>query len=84
MLLCELQTKDVVNVCTARCLGRVMDLEFDEKCGQIRTLIVPSPAKLCGLFFHECEYWIPWRCVCCIGKDLILVEVNEKEVRHNP
>ena len=31
MLLCELQTKDVINVCTAKCLGRVMDLEIDEK-----------------------------------------------------
>lgn len=31
MLLCELQTKDVINVKTAKCLGRVMDLELDEK-----------------------------------------------------
>lgn len=84
MLLCELQTKDVVNVCTAKTLGRVMDLEFDQKCGCITTLIVPSPGKVCGLFFHDCEYWIPWKCVRCIGDDLILVEVVEKEVIHKP
>ena len=84
MLMCELQNQDVINICTARCLGRVMDLEFDEKCGRICTLIVPSPGKLCGLFFHECEYWIPWKCIRSIGKDIILVEVNEKEVRHTP
>ena len=29
MLLCELQTKDVINVCTAKCLGRVMYLHPD-------------------------------------------------------
>ena len=81
MLLCELQEKDVINVCTAKCLGRVMDLEFDEKAGCICTLIVPSPGKFCGCFFHKCEYWIPWRCVCSIGCDLILVEVCEKDVK---
>ena len=57
MLLCELQTKDVINVCTAKCLGRVMDLEIDEKRGCICTLIVPSKGKICGFFLHECEYW---------------------------
>jgi sporulation protein YlmC with PRC-barrel domain len=31
MLLCELQTKDVINVCTAKCLGRVMDLEMKKE-----------------------------------------------------
>lgn len=84
MLLCELQSKDVINICTAKCLGRVMDLEFDPASGQICTLIVPSPGKLFGLFFHECEYWIPFRCVRSIGKDIILVEVMEKEIIHKP
>lgn len=51
MLLCELQTKDVINVKTAKCLGRVMDLELDEKRGCICTLIVPSKGKICGFFF---------------------------------
>ena len=27
--------KEVINVCTAKCLGRVMDLEIDEKRGCI-------------------------------------------------
>ncbi len=84
MLLCELQKKDVINVCSARCLGRVMDLEIDERSGQICTLIVPSPGKFCKIFFYECEYWIPWRCVRSIGKDIILVEVDEKDIRRNP
>ena len=84
MLLCELQTKDVINIGTAKCLGRVMDLEFDEKRGCICTLIVPSPGKVFGFFFHECEYWIPWRCVLKIGRDMILVDVNEKEIIHRP
>ena len=82
MLLCELQTKDVINVKTAKCLGRVMDLELDEKRGCICTLIVPSKGKICGFFFHECEYWIPWNQVCRVGTDMILVDVNEKEVMH--
>ena len=84
MLLCELQTKDVINVKTAKCLGRVMDLELDEKRGCICTLIVPSQGKICGFFFHECEYWIPWNQVCRVGTDMILVDVNEKEVMHKP
>lgn len=84
MLLCELQTKDVINVNTAKCLGRVMDLELDAYSGCICTLIVPSPPKLCGIFFREFEYWIPWKCVLRVGKDMILVDVCEKEIIHKP
>ncbi len=84
MLLCELQAKDVINVGTAKCLGRVMDLEIDECRGCICTLIVPSPGKFCGCFFHDCEYWIPWKCVLRVGKDMILVDVCEKDVVRKP
>lgn len=81
MRLCELQEKEVINVCDCKCLGNVIDLEFDEQSGCIRAIIVPGPCKVFGLFGHEFELCIPWKCIVRIGSDIILVEIKEEDVR---
>ena len=68
MRFCEFQKKEVINVCDCKCLGNVCDLEFDEHDGCIRTIIVPG--------LH-----IPWCKIVKIGPDIILVDIEEKEVR---
>lgn len=81
MRLCELQEKEVINVCDCRCLGNVIDIELDEKTGCILALIVPGPCKFFGMFGHEFEFFIPWKCIVRIGSDIILVEIKEEDCR---
>ena len=80
MRIYDLREKEVVNMCNCRILGCVVDLEFDTCTGCIRALIVPGPSKLCGFWGRASEFVIPWKCVRQIGPDIILVEVDEKEV----
>ncbi len=81
MRLCDLQEKEVINICDGKCLGNVIDLEFDKETGCIEKIIIPGPCKLFGMFGHEFEFCIPWRCIVRIGSDIILVEVKEEEIR---
>ena len=81
MRLCELQEKEVINVCNCKCMGNVSDLELDEKTGCIQALIVPGPCKFFGMFGHDFEFCIPWKCIVRIGSDIILVEIKEEDVR---
>ena len=82
MRFCELQKKEVFNVTNCKCLGNVCDLDFDEKDGCIRALIVPGPAKFLGCVGREFELFIPWCRIVKIGPDIILVDIDEKEAKH--
>lgn len=82
MRFCDLQQKEVINVCDCKCLGCVCDLEFDEKDGFITALIVPGPGKILGCFGRDFELCIPWCNIVKIGPDIILVNIEEKEVKH--
>ena len=72
MTFSQLRKKDVICVADGRLIGRVTDLEIDERCGQIRALIVPGGVS--G-FFHadKSQISIPFSQVACIGDDVILV-----------
>lgn len=82
MRLCELEEKEVINVADGRSLGCVTDIVFDPKCGQIEALVVPGPGKCFGLFGREFELVIPWRCICRIGPDTVLVEIDVDKCKH--
>lgn len=73
--------KEVVNTNDCRCIGRVRDLEIDPSCGKVEAIIVPGPGKYLGCFCREYEYCIPWVKICRIGPDIILVDLNEREMR---
>lgn len=77
--LCE---KEVISVGDCRCLGNVRDLEFDRECGDIKALIIPGPGKYFGCFCRDSEFCIPWAKVIRIGPDIVLVEFDEKEMKH--
>ena len=74
MTFSDLKKKDVICVADGRLLGRVSDLVLDEKCGQIRALIVPAGTGF-GCIFHGDKGCmnIPWQQITCIGDDVILV-----------
>ncbi len=82
MRFCELQEKEVINICDGKCLGMVRDLDIDEKDGCILALIIPGPGKFCGFFGRDCEFFIPWCKIVKIGPDIILVDIEEKEAKH--
>ena len=72
---CELCCKQVVNVVDGKCLGHIIDLVFDLKCGKILGLVTPGWRR--WFFFRPREdIFIPWRNVCKIGDDVILVELR--------
>lgn len=77
----DLKRKEVINSCTCRILGCADDIEFDICTGCIQSIIVPGPGKWCGLICSEFEYVIPFQCIVQVGSDIILVKVDENEVR---
>ena len=77
--LCELRDKEVINVCDGERLGNVCDIDFDEKTGQICTLIIPGPCNVLGILGRDHEYIVPYQCVCRIGSDVVLVQVDTEK-----
>lgn len=71
----EFKCKDVINIKDCKCLGRVSDLEFDEKTGCIHKIIVPKGKRFCDIFKLEGDYIIPYRDIVQIGPDIILVDM---------
>ena len=77
MSLAELRTKDVVNTLDGKRLGKVMDIEFDPRDGQVDALVVPGEFKVGSLIRGEkCGIVIPWQHICRIGENVILVELE--------
>lgn len=81
MRICELKTKEVINIKNCHRLGFVGDVDFDMKTGCIIALIVPGPGSFCGFLCREKEYIIPFCRICQVGEDIILVDYEEKEER---
>lgn len=75
MRLCELRQKEVINATDCKCLGNVLDLEFEKETGCIKALIIQGPCKWLGLFCRENELVVKWCDVIRIGPDIILVEL---------
>ena len=79
MRICELKQKEVINTCTCKSLGCPSDIEFDCNTGCITALVMPGPGRFCCLFGKENECVIPWKCICQIGDDIILVSIREDQ-----
>lgn len=78
MSLSELKTKDVVNVCNGRRLGKVMDIEFNVETGNIVAIVVPGEFDLITMLRGEKRgIVIPWHQICCFGNDIVLVQFSE-------
>lgn len=80
--ICKLRQKEVINLRDGERIGFVGDVEFNLKTGCIERLIVPGPCKIWGVFGRDQEYIIPWRCVCRIGYDIILVDIDLEVACH--
>lgn len=72
----KLRQKEVVNVLDGRSLGCICDMELDLANGCICAIIVPGPCGFLKIFGSNNHYVIPWKNICKIGEDVILVEVD--------
>lgn len=79
MRLCELRNKEVINICSGRRLGCIMDVEINMCSGEVEAVIIPGPGKICGFLGTDCEYVIPFACVRKIGPDIVIVEIQEEK-----
>lgn len=79
MRLCELKEKEVINSCTCRRLGFVVDVDFCMETGCIIAIIVAGPGHICFFLGRDTEYIIPFDKICQVGEDIILVEIDEEE-----
>ncbi len=75
----DMKHKEIINILDGSRLGYICDVEIDWSQGKVKTLIVPGPGKVMGLFGRELEYIIPWENIKKIGEDTILVELNPGE-----
>ncbi|OOB79605.1 MAG: hypothetical protein BEN18_03665 [Epulopiscium sp. Nuni2H_MBin001] len=75
----DMKHKEIINILDGSRLGYICDVEIDWSQGKVKTLIVPGPGKVMGLFGRELEYIIPWENIRKIGEDTILVELNPGE-----
>ncbi|MED0736859.1 YlmC/YmxH family sporulation protein [Aneurinibacillus thermoaerophilus] len=75
----EFQEKDVVNILDGKNLGQVIDLEINLQVGRVEAIVVPGKGngKFFGLFGGGEEITIPWRNIVKIGKDVILVRLDD-------
>ncbi len=81
MSLSELRAKDVINTLDGRRLGKVMDIEFDERDGRVEALVVPGEFRVGHMLRGEkCGVVIPWQRICKIGENVILVELAPEEM----
>ncbi|OON95962.1 MAG: hypothetical protein ATN36_06805 [Epulopiscium sp. Nele67-Bin005] len=75
----DMKHKEVINTIDGSRLGYVCDVEIDWTTGRVKTLIIPGPSKMMGLFGRELEYVVPWSNIKKVGEDIILVELATEE-----
>ncbi len=81
MSLSELKAKEVINVCDGKSIGKVMDLEFNPDTGQVEAIVVPGSFDFLALLRGEKRgYVIPWGQICCLGDDVILVQIQDSQM----
>ncbi len=73
----DFQTKEVVNILDGKRLGQISDLEIDLRHGRVDAIVVPGPGKFLGFFHSGNDFVIPWRNIVKIGKDVVLVRLEE-------
>lgn len=77
----QLQCKEVICVSDGRRLGFIADVIVEIPEGNITAIVVPGPCKCLGLWGRQEDFFIPWRCICRVGPDIVLVDIKPGECR---
>ncbi len=70
----ELRAKMVINITDGRRLGHIIDLIIEQNGAHILGVVVPGTKS--SFFKNREDIFIPYQCICKIGLDTILVELN--------
>lgn len=77
----ELECKEVVCISDGSRLGFVCDVIIDVPEGCVKAIVVPGKGKMAGLVGGGDEFVIPWKDICRIGGDIILVDCKLSDCR---
>ena len=77
----DLHCKEVVCVSDGSRLGYVSDVEVELPEGRVLAIVVPGRCRFWGLLWHQEDLVIPWRHICRIGDDIILVDCRPDDCR---
>ena len=77
----QLQCKEVICVSDGKRLGFVSDVQVELPEGNIIAIVVPGPCRFFGLVGRNSDFLIPWKCICRVGPDIVLVDINLDECR---
>ncbi len=77
----QLQCKEVICVSDGKRLGFVSDVQVELPEGNIIAIVVPGPCRFFGLVGRNSDFLIPWKCVCRVGPDIVLVDIKLDECR---
>ncbi len=73
----ELRSKDVINVVNGENLGKVDDLELNAETASVTALVLYGRPRFFGLFGPRDNCVIAFREIRLIGKDAILVALDD-------
>ena len=74
MTLRDLSAKDVIQLKTGENLGRIDDIEFDEKSARLTAVVLRGRSHCLGLLGSDEDLVIPWQSIKTIGTDAVMVE----------
>lgn len=82
MTLRDLARKDVIQLSNGENLGRIDDIEFDEKTAQLTAVVLHGRSRCFGLMGSDEDLVLPWKNVKTIGTDAIMVEPDPEDTVH--
>jgi YlmC/YmxH family sporulation protein len=74
----ELREKEVINIRDGTRLGMISDIDINLEKGEIESIIIPGPGRILGIFGRNSDIEIRWQNIIKIGKDVILVDLNQE------
>ncbi|NLU50345.1 MAG: YlmC/YmxH family sporulation protein [Syntrophomonadaceae bacterium] len=83
MRLSELEGKEIINIYDGMRLGTVgdSDLLIDCETGEVVSMILPNKGNFINLWVDRQKLVIPWEAVKKIGREVIVVELDQTHPR---
>ena len=77
----DLHCKEVICISDGRRLGFIEDVIIQLPQGEVSAIVVPGRCRLGGFGPPRDDFVIPWKCICRIGPDIVLVDIRPEECR---
>ena len=77
----DLQCREVICLSDGQRLGFITDVQIEIPDGKVCAIVVPGPCRYFGVVGRGDDFVIPWKCICRIGPDIILVDTKPEECR---